>query len=189
MERKTRVIMFRESVTEEVREPSPPQTAAEIRESNRTSLATLILMIKGQGEKIGLNITDEEIAWKLRVSIPQLQAYLNGNKNTPGRLPGALLSAYNDLLDIVRKKENASSLKQSVVWIRNCGLAKGLNIAVGEMAQSISIPEEQLYGYLNDDFDSPDGLAFKLESAYEQLIEGIRRVEIKEGLDTIKQRP
>ena len=189
MGKTSRIILIRDIITHQVADQPIPQTAAEIRESNRTSLKAIILLIKGQGEKIELNITEEEIARKLEISTQQLQAYLDGKDNTPDHLPGALFAAYSDLLDTARKKDNSISLKHSVVWIRNCGLAKGLNITVKDMAQAAGISEEQLYGCLNDEYSTPDDLASKLESTYSPLMEKITQVERKEDIDLIKKRP
>jgi hypothetical protein len=55
-------------------------------------------MIKNIGVKKETTVTEEEIAGKIGISVMQLDAYLNGEKDMPqDGLPGSLELVYNDL--------------------------------------------------------------------------------------------
>ncbi len=63
-------------------------------ENNKKSLQQAINSIKLVAEKKGKNVTEEEIAKQANLSIEQLHAYLNGDKNLPDGLIIELLSSY-----------------------------------------------------------------------------------------------
>lgn len=64
-------------------------------ENDKSSLQTAIEVIKRKLEITQQKmLTDEEIAQKLGISKPQLEGYLNGNKNVPEEIESHLLSLY-----------------------------------------------------------------------------------------------
>lgn len=175
--------------TEEIDVPDPSQDESEIGENNRMSLEASISIIKAAGVTKGIRITEEEMAQKIGISKEQIHAYLNGEDQTPDDLAYRLQSAYQNLLDTVQLENNRESLKRTVVWVRNCGLAEGRNITLEDMALKIGISDEQLYSYLNGKYEAQNGLVPKLESAYRDIFKDVTEVEIVEDINKIMKRP
>jgi hypothetical protein len=76
-------------------------------------------------------------------------------------------------------------LKDSIEWVRNIGLTKGLDITLEEMLQKIGFTKERLLSYLRGEYHTMEDLGARLEGAYKELIEGIDRVVINEDLEQI----
>jgi len=188
-DKKRKAIMIRLTTTHRDRAPKPPQGESAIRKNKRSSLKAVIAIIQDRGKTVGMDITVEEIALKAGISKERIDSYLNDEERTPDDLPHILLSAYQQLLDAAQKEDNRESLKRSVVWIRNHGLSKGMDITVEEMALKTGISGEQLYAFLNGELETPDDLERKLESAYKDLLKNVEQVEVIEDINTIIRRP
>ena len=154
-------------------------------ERNRISLESIISYINRCGKAKGLEITQEEMALKLDISSEQLSAFLKGEEITPANLWLQLRAAYFDLLDAAEAEEAREGLKHTLVLVRNCGLAKGMNITVEEMIRKIEISEAQLHAYLKGEDRTPSDIPSKLHLAYKDLLENVDRIEVVEDLDTI----
>jgi transcriptional regulator with XRE-family HTH domain len=162
-----------------------PEDEPAIRERSRKSLTITISLVRTIGEARGVNITEEEIAGKLDISPAQLQAYLEDSDRTPDDSTQRLRMAYTDLFDAMDQENNRDALAGILVWIRNLGLARGMNITLAEMARRADITTEQLYGYLGGDDKTPNDLYFRLRDAYRDLLENVERVEIIEDIHMI----
>lgn len=174
-------------VTSVKREPilDPLKDEPAIRERSRRSLNVTISIIRKGGEARGLNITEEEIAGKLDISPEQLQAYLDDRDRTPDDSTHRLRTAYADLLDAMDQENKRDALAGILVWIRNRGLAEGMNITLGEMTRRADITTEQLHRYLDGDDKTPNDLYFRLRDAYRDLLENVERIEVIEDIHMI----
>jgi len=181
--------MVRSSSVSRAREPRPPQSESEIRKNNSMSLKAFIGIVKDRGNRKGIAITEDEMAEKIGVPPEMIPVWLEDKERTPNDLPERLLSAYKDLFDAVQAEDNRESLAHAVLWIRNRGLEKGMNITIEEMAGKTGISGEQLYAFLNGEADTPVDFGFKLETAYKSLLKGVDRVEIIEDINIIRAKP
>jgi transcriptional regulator with XRE-family HTH domain len=162
-----------------------PEDEPAIRERNRQSLNITISLVRKLGAARGVNITEEEIAGKLDISPAQLQAYLDDRDRTPDNSTHRLRTVYADLLDAMDQENNRDALAGILVWIRNLGLAGGMNITLEQMARRADITTEQLYRYLDGDDKTPGDLYFRLRDAYRDLLENVERVEVIEDIHMI----
>lgn len=153
----------------------------------REVLQSVVTEIKKYGEKKGLHITEYEMAQKINIPETKLRAYLNGELKTPSGLTGKLWLAYDDVLKTLRIENCRTALQTTIVWLRNIGLSKGMNITPEEMATKADITTEQLHTYLLNGYDpeTTGDISFKIDSSYKELIKGIEKVEIIEDIDTI----
>lgn len=156
-------------------------------ENNRKRLQSIVTEIKKCGEKKGLFISDDAIAQKINIPEKKLHAYLNGELKTPSGVTNKLWAAYDDLLKMLQIENCRVALQTTVVWIRNIGLNKGMNISPEEMAAKAGITVQQLHTYLLNGFDPEvaGDISSTIESSYKELIKGIEKVEIIEDIDTI----
>ena len=184
-----KIFMVRYSSVSRYRDPRPPRNESEIRKNNSRSLKAFIGIIKDRGNRKGITITEEEMAEKIGVPPEMIPAWLADKERTPNDLPERLLSAYKDLLDAVQAEDNRLSLEHAVLWIRNRGLTKGMNITMDEMAGKVDLPGEQLYAFLNGEADTPNDLGPQLETAYKSLLKGVNEVEMIEDVNMIRTRP
>jgi hypothetical protein len=83
-------------------------------------------------------------------------------------------------------ESSRESLQHAVVFIRNHGLAKGMNITVEDMAREIGISGEQLFTALKDGYNVVSGdLSSRLRAAYKKLLRGVEQVELIEDINMI----
>jgi hypothetical protein len=177
---RTMVVRSRQEVN--IPNPETPQDEAEEAENNRISLKAIISLIRKSGESRGMNITEEEMARKMNISVEQLQAYLKGEVGTPDNQSHLLMTVYEDLLTSIRLENNRKSLSHSIVLIRNRGLAEGMDITLEEITRKTGMSGEQLYAYLNGDYQTLEDFSYVLESAYKDLLKDFGRVEIREDI-------
>ena len=136
-------------------------------------------------KSIGVSITDADIAAKIGI-LPELFAsYLDGTQKIPKDLHQKLYDAYKDLTDAYQLKQQQQSLKNSIRWIRNCGLAKGMDIPLEEMLEKIGLTRDTLLAYLEGHLQTEKEFGYLLEQAYQPLIEGINSVTIRESIEDI----
>jgi plasmid maintenance system antidote protein VapI len=180
-------VIVRLRSTVQISEPEQPRRESVKRESKRRSLQAFTKLIQGRAKMIELLITEEDIASKIGLTAEQFQAFLNDQERTPDELPQRLLSAYQEMLDSIQLEENLASLKRSIVWIRNHGLAVGQDITIEMMAGKIGLSGEQLYALINGGDKTPVDLAYKLEVAYKELLKDLDSVELIEDIHMISR--
>ena len=153
--------------------------------SNREGLISLVSFIMKTSASKGMVVTAADIAGKIAISAEELNAYLDGTKKTPNKIPTAVIIAYEDLFNSYYKENSRRGLETSIVLIRNRGLAEGMNITLEDMAGKIGISREQMLVYLRDGYDAKESISFKLESAYKDVIKNVKRIKITEDIHMI----
>ena len=184
-ERKLIVEMIR--VTRSGGAKVPPKEKMRNSQRKKENLQRFAAHIKQLGEEQGLVVTTEDMAQKTGYEPEKFSAFLQGEKTPPSKIMLQLCEAYDHLFEYSRRKNNRAIIIQSVLWIRNVGLAAGMNITLEEMAGKADITVAMLKAYLRDDVATPDSMGSALELAYKKLLRNINKVEQKEDIDTILQ--
>jgi transcriptional regulator with XRE-family HTH domain len=171
-------------------------------ESNKDALIKAIELIKKSVERKGANSpTGEEIARKLGLSEKQLDAFLNGEEETPADLASRLTSAYNLKSFMVRctstvripnpkpprnesemRKNYNRSLKSTIDIIKDRGIRKGITITEEEMAEKIGVSAAKIPAWLSNKERAPDDLTQLLLSAYKDLLDAVQAEDNREIL-------
>ena len=136
-------------------------------------------------KSIDVSITDADIAAKMNISPELFAAYLDGTQEIPKSFFQDLYDAYKPLTDAYQLKQQQQSLKNSIRWIRNCGLAKGMDVTLEEMLEKIGLTRDMLLAYLEGHLQTEKEFGYLLEQAYQPLIEGINSVTIRESIEDI----
>jgi transcriptional regulator with XRE-family HTH domain len=172
-----------------------------IMDTKKDLLVRAVHSIKTSAEVKGKNITEEEMAGKMGISLGQLQAYLHGEDEIPDDLLSRLKTASGVRTMMVRStqtvevhdrkmpgneqeqaEENRKSLKAIILLIRKSGESRGMKITEEEMARKMDISGEQLQAYLNGEAGTPDNQSQLLLTAYEDLLTSIRQENNRESL-------
>jgi transcriptional regulator with XRE-family HTH domain len=91
-------------------------------------------------------------------------------------------SAIQEVSGSGRRLTDLESLERMISFIKKSGETKGLTITEEEMARKMGLTPEQLSGYLSGAAKTPNDTGFRLESAYEDLLNGIRMDENRKNL-------
>lgn len=181
------VIVRHTSTSEAPAPPPPPRDEKERQQQNLQSLRTTIqFLIQINGSK-GITVTLEDLADKAGISAKQLAGYQAGEEVIPDDLVTRLHSAYQPLLDRIHFDSNREALQNSIVLIRNKGLAQGMDITLQDMAEKIGLTKERLHAYLDGAYDTLESYAWILEKAYPDLIKKEDQVVIQEDYYMIKR--
>ena len=158
-------------------------------ETRLRSINARTRFIKSCGRELNTPVTDADIATKIGISPERFAAYLDGTQEIPKGFFQDLYDAYKPLTNAYQLKQQQQSLKNSIRWIRNCGLAKGMDITLEEMLEKIGLTRDMLLAYLEGHLQTEKEFGYLLEQAYQPLIEGIYSVTIKESIADILGAP
>jgi DNA-directed RNA polymerase specialized sigma subunit len=102
-----------------------------------------------------LEITEEEIARKMKMSREQFDSYLNAEGKTSREILEQLWMAYDDLFKAVQRSGRSAHLKDRIERLKKLAIDKGTRITDEEIREKIAIPREQFQAYLSGEIETP----------------------------------
>lgn len=146
------------------------------------TLKDSIPIIRKLGAEVGIQITEEEIARKMKMSREQFEGYMNAVGKTPNEVLTQLWAAYDDLVRAVQRSNSSAPLRNIINLVKELGKAKGLQIMDKDIVGQLAIPREQFEAYLSGESETPDDVLSLFWSAWPDLLKNVRRIRTVEKI-------